>query len=55
MDKLEEALSEYAREGRITCKQAFEIADRLNLSPGAVGKKINELGIKIKGCQLGCF
>lgn len=44
-----------SREGRITCSAALALAGRLGVSPALVGAAANELGIKIKACQLGCF
>jgi len=48
-------LTEKAKEGRITCPEAREIAERLEVVYGAVGKAANELKIKITSCELGCF
>ena len=44
-----------AKDHKIDCAQAFAIARRHNATPGEVGKVIDELGIKIHNCQLGCF
>lgn len=55
MEKLKEVIMHTAKNGTISCKEALEIASRLGVKPAAVGKKLNELKIKIKGCQLGCF
>ena len=53
--ELADAVREAARCGKITCPQAREIAERLELPYTAVGKACNELEIKVKGCSLGCF
>ncbi len=42
-------------EGRISCAMALEMARRLSIPPGQMGKLLNFLGIKIRRCQLGCF
>ena len=55
MDRLTEAIKKQAGEGKITCRDALEIAEKMGVKPTAVGEKLNELKIKIKGCQLGCF
>ena len=55
MDKLEETIKNQAKDGKITCKEALEIAKEMGVNPIAVGKILNELNIKIRGCQLGCF
>ncbi len=55
MEKLIEAIKEEVKDDKISCRQALGIAERLGVSPAVVGKTLNELKIKIKGCQLGCF
>ncbi len=40
---------------KLPCKQAFTIAREIDCSLADVGKTCNELGVKIVGCQLGCF
>jgi molybdate transport system regulatory protein len=40
---------------RLPCAAAFKIAHDLDVPTGEVGRMCNELGIKIVGCQLGCF
>ena len=55
MDKLTETIKNRAKEGKITCEEALQIAEKLSLKPIEVGRKIDELKIKIKQCQLGCF
>ncbi len=41
--------------GKITCAQAWEIAEKYSITKKEIGEKINELKIKITKCQLGCF
>lgn len=55
MDKLAEVIKTRTKDGKITCKDAFDIAEELNIKRIEVGKKLDEMKIKIKGCQLGCF
>jgi len=54
-EKLIAAIHEVAPEGKITCSQATKLADEHQFSRLEMGKLLNELKIKIKGCQLGCF
>jgi len=54
-EKIRQAVSEVARDGKASCKALFEIANRLGVEPARVGKACNELGIHIRTCQLGCF
>lgn len=44
-----------APEGKITCPQAFKVAEELGISRKALGELLNGLKIKIIQCQLGCF
>lgn len=53
--EIKKALKEKAKEGRITCSEAQEIARRLGVLPKEIGKTANALGIKITDCQMGCF
>lgn len=40
---------------RISCKAACDIADQTGASRRKIGELIDELGVKIHSCQLGCF
>ena len=54
----EKVLSEVkrrSRNGKISCAVALKLADELGVSPKKVGQAANELKIKIRACQLGCF
>lgn len=44
-----------ALEGRLDCASAMALADRLNLPRKHVGAMADQMGIRIKNCQLGCF
>ena len=44
-----------APEGKISCAAAMRLAEELVISRQQLGKLLNELQIKIKQCQLGCF
>ena len=54
-EKLIAAIHEAAPEGKITCSQATQLADEHQFSTQEMGNLLNELKIKIKSCQLGCF
>jgi hypothetical protein len=54
-NKILEALQEAAKDGRITCAEAHALVERLECSYEEVAKAINQLQLKIKHCQLGCF
>lgn len=55
MDRLKEMIEQKSKDGRINCKDALGIAESLDISAAIVGKTADEMKIKIKGCQLGCF
>ena len=44
-----------APEGKISCAAAMRLAEELVISRQDMGRLLNELNIKIKQCQLGCF
>ncbi len=50
-----EKLRETAKNNRISCEQAHELAKILGVPLGEIGACCNELHIKISACQLGCF
>lgn len=54
-EKIREALQAAARENRLSCEQAHDLAKELNVSLKEIGVLCNELKIKITVCQLGCF
>lgn len=40
---------------KLTCAEAFEIAQEFGVEVIEVGRVCNRQGIKIRKCQLGCF
>jgi molybdate transport system regulatory protein len=42
-------------EKRLPCADAFRVAHDLEVPVAQVGQACNDIGIKIMGCQLGCF
>ena len=54
-DKIEQAFRAEGIERSVTCPQAFSIAERYNISKKEISEYCNSRGIKIRGCQLGCF
>lgn len=41
--------------GKLSCGKAWALAEEFQVPRKAIGEIANELGIKIKECQLGCF
>ncbi|KKL96279.1 hypothetical protein LCGC14_1846050 [marine sediment metagenome] len=54
-EQLREAIQARAVEGKAPCKAMLDLAAETGASPGEVGRACDELNIKIKACQLGCF
>jgi MOSC domain-containing protein YiiM len=52
---IRETLQRAAEDGKIPCAKAFQIAEEFKVTKKKVGEILNELGIRIKQCQLGCF
>lgn len=53
--EIENILKTRSAESKITCSDARAIAEELGVPYKEVGKTANELKIKIKNCELGCF
>ena len=54
-EKIRKALEEAGISEKISCPEAFAIAEKANVSRGALGEYLTKNKIKIRGCQLGCF
>ncbi|MDI1471306.1 MAG: molybdopterin-guanine dinucleotide biosynthesis protein MobB [Thermodesulfovibrio sp.] len=52
---IEKLLTERSNSGKISCAEARKIAEELNVPYIEVGRTANELKIKIRKCELGCF
>ncbi len=53
--EMEAAIGARLIEGRLACRQAWEVAETLGLPRMAVSAACENLGVKIKPCQLGAF
>ena len=49
------AVKERAKDDRLSCTAARALAAELHISVAEMGEIANQLGIKIKKCELGCF
>ncbi|ABO51384.1 conserved hypothetical protein [Desulforamulus reducens MI-1] len=54
-EKIIQTIKETAKDGGISCTAARKIASDYNVSPKVVGDICDELKIKLKACELGCF
>ena len=52
---LEEDLRESLVDGKLLCPVAFKLSEKHGVKPRVLGDMANRLGIKMAGCQLGCF
>ncbi len=53
--KVSEKIKAVTKNGKISCKQAMKVAEEEGVSTREIGNLLNELKIKVMGCQLGCF
>ena len=54
-DELKKIIRETAGEEGLNCAAAFMLAGKLDISINKIGDLCNEMNIKIRNCQLGCF
>ena len=54
-ENLKDAIPQSLSQGKLSCKNAWEIASRFNIGKMAVSGACETMGIKIKDCQLGAF
>jgi hypothetical protein len=50
-----EAIGPHVHDGKLKCKDALEVAARLQVKPIVIGRVCNQQDIRIINCQLGCF
>ena len=53
--EIKELIMKRQKNRRITCRDAFLIAEEANVPRHEIGRLLNEMEIKIHACQLGCF
>ena len=54
-EELKQEMLKRAADGKLSCAAARKIAEDLGVSYQDVGDAADEMGIRIKNCQLGCF
>ena len=54
-EKVAKIFKDVGIDKEITCPQAFAIAAKHKISKKAISEYCNSHGVKIRGCQLGCF
>jgi hypothetical protein len=53
--RIQNAFEETGIGQEIRCPQAFAISKKYHIPKSEIGEYCNSHGIKIRGCQLGCF
>jgi hypothetical protein len=53
--EIKEFILARSRNHKMSCREAFEIAEQTGVSRKRIGQILNELEIKVTSCQLGCF
>ena len=54
-ERIKQKVKLIAKDGRLACAQAMDIANSEGVPPIIVGRAADAAGIKISTCQLGCF
>ena len=54
-DEVTTLLEELKEEGQITCSMVFNLSRQFKIKPIAIANEMSARGMKIRGCQLGCF
>lgn len=49
------AVENASREKQLSCTEARRLAEELKVPPGIIGKAADQLKVKIRACELGCF
>ncbi len=55
LEQIKEAVKQAATNGVLTCHDARALAEQLGVSYALVGQACNEVGVKVRVCELGCF
>jgi hypothetical protein len=53
--RLEETILKKSKAGKLPCAVCFKIAEDFGISKREMGKILNEIKVRIRQCQLGCF
>jgi hypothetical protein len=55
LQQVKEAVEQAATNGVLTCHDARALAEQLGVEYSLVGQACNEVGVKVRVCELGCF
>ena len=54
-EEIRQAIQDMAVDGKAACSQLLAIAERTGTPAKEVGRVCDEMDIRIRSCQLGCF
>ncbi|MDF2571896.1 MAG: hypothetical protein K0R55_3500 [Sporomusa sp.] len=54
-EAIKEKVRQLAKDGRLTCAEATQLANDQGVPPIVVGRAADAANVKITACQLGCF
>jgi hypothetical protein len=54
-EEIMEKVMKVAEDSRISCKDAWDLAQQAGIENKEMGELLDKFKIKIFGCQLGCF
>ena len=54
-EEIKNLIAQNGRDGNLNCATAFVISKEHNVPLKKIGELCNEMKIKIRNCQLGCF
>jgi len=55
LQQVKQAVEQAATDGALTCHDARALAEELEVEYSLVGEACNEVGVKVRVCELGCF
>ena len=53
--EIRDAIRQAAADGKVACKALLDLAAQTGAPPGEIGRLCDEMGLRIRTCQLGCF
>jgi len=54
-DEIRRVIQNAAEDGRVACKVLLDLAERTQTPPKEIGGLCDDMGFRIRTCQLGCF
>jgi len=55
LQQVKQAVEQAATNGVLTCHDARALAEELEVEYSLVGQACDEVGVKVRVCELGCF